>query len=974
MKKTAKKGRKLFAWVLIVCLLSVICTPINSSATSKMKLDKTKVTLRVGESTKLKVKGATKTVKWSSSEKKVATVTQKGVVTAKKVGTAKIYAKVSGKKFTCKVTVKPAMSLNKKSVTLKKGASTTLKVKNASGTVKWRTGNKKVATVTNKGAVKAVGVGTTTISATVSKKTLKCKVTVSDSTKVITPTPSVMPKITPTVEPTKVPEVTPTVEPTKMPEVTPTVEPTKMLEVTPTVEPTKIPEATPTVEPTNQVSPTPVDITPSEPTIGNIIVSTETKEGGDFVIGVSTQKIMINTDADTSNAKLEIVNESKEAVFTKEYDFLAKDNETILNWNGKNDSGAYVESGMYQVVITVGKVTKTSEFFRAIAQEQAGYLTVSVVDIAGNSLPGAEIQATCVEGSQYSGLSDESGNLQGNYLAGEYECAVELNGYDQTTGTFTLNPEERNKVTIVMLSSDISIKESGVHDGIVWKLTTDGDLILTGSYTGTEDGQEISFADAPWSDYKSRVCNAYVDVENLTSLRDMFYGYTGLEYVSFGLHMNKGTVVTMRSAFDSATFLTSVDLTNLNTKNVTSMFLTFGSCSALKSVDVSGFDVTNLETIEGMFTACKNLEIIDLSAWGNNRIKNMAGAFYSSSSLKTVNLDNVITSEAITLESMFGHCSSLTSVSCKGIDTSNVSSMKLMFERCTSLRNINLSSWNLSKVEDMEGTFSFCHSLQSLNLSGLDLSSVKTMEAMLYECKALTDLDLTEVNTENVQNMSKMFGYCTSLKTVNLADFDTQSATAMDYMFEVCTSLTELKLNNFETSNVTNMECMFTQCSGLTSLNLASFDTSNVTNMKGVFHKCYALTNVNVGSFDTSKVTDMSGMFEQCKALKTVDVSSFNTENVVTMEYMFYMCESLETLDASDFVTPKLKNCGAMFANDTNLKRVFLNNFGNSGAYMGVMFQDCSSMEVIMAGSNWSPATGSLMMFNGCGVSGVTYE
>lgn len=45
-------------------------------------------------------------VKWSSSNKKVATVDAKGKVTAKKKGTAKISAKVGGKTYKCKITVK----------------------------------------------------------------------------------------------------------------------------------------------------------------------------------------------------------------------------------------------------------------------------------------------------------------------------------------------------------------------------------------------------------------------------------------------------------------------------------------------------------------------------------------------------------------------------------------------------------------------------------------------------------------------------------------------------------------------------------------------------------------------------------------------------------------------------------------------------------------------------------------------------
>lgn len=85
---------------LIVTLLPVM------PASAKVKLSATSKTLEVGKSTTLKVTGTKKKVKWSSSNKKVATVTQKGKVTAKKVGTSTIKAKVSGKTYKCKVSVK----------------------------------------------------------------------------------------------------------------------------------------------------------------------------------------------------------------------------------------------------------------------------------------------------------------------------------------------------------------------------------------------------------------------------------------------------------------------------------------------------------------------------------------------------------------------------------------------------------------------------------------------------------------------------------------------------------------------------------------------------------------------------------------------------------------------------------------------------------------------------------------------------
>ena len=87
-------------------LTSVFVPGQQTDAKAKVKLNKKKLVLTVGKKAKLKVKGTKKKVKWSSSKKKIATVTKKGVVKAKKKGTAKIVAKIGKKKYTCKVVVK----------------------------------------------------------------------------------------------------------------------------------------------------------------------------------------------------------------------------------------------------------------------------------------------------------------------------------------------------------------------------------------------------------------------------------------------------------------------------------------------------------------------------------------------------------------------------------------------------------------------------------------------------------------------------------------------------------------------------------------------------------------------------------------------------------------------------------------------------------------------------------------------------
>lgn len=186
MKNIIKKS---ITTILIFAMALTLAMPMQAKAATKVKLNKTKVTLNVKKTYKLKVSGTKKKVTWSSSKKSVATVSKTGKVTAKKKGTATITAKVSGKKYTCKVTVKQpvtSVTLNKKTATLtKKGATVTLKAtakpSNAnSRKVTWKSSNTKVATVKN-GKVTAVANGTATITATAtdgSKKKASCKVIV----------------------------------------------------------------------------------------------------------------------------------------------------------------------------------------------------------------------------------------------------------------------------------------------------------------------------------------------------------------------------------------------------------------------------------------------------------------------------------------------------------------------------------------------------------------------------------------------------------------------------------------------------------------------------------------------------------------------------------------------------------------------------------------------------------------------------
>ena len=115
-----KKFNKSLAITLILSLCLTLAAPVD--AKSKVKLNITKATLSIGGSINLKLLNNKKKVTWKSSNKKVASVTKKGKVKAKKKGKASIVARVGKKKYTCKVTVGKVSKKNTRNV--KKTATT----------------------------------------------------------------------------------------------------------------------------------------------------------------------------------------------------------------------------------------------------------------------------------------------------------------------------------------------------------------------------------------------------------------------------------------------------------------------------------------------------------------------------------------------------------------------------------------------------------------------------------------------------------------------------------------------------------------------------------------------------------------------------------------------------------------------------------------------------------------------------------
>ena len=171
---------------LIVTMMPMNLTNVNARTTTR--LSSKKIVLQVGKTKKLKVKNKPAGVKvvWKSSKKKVATVSKKGKVKAKKPGKTTITAKVGKKKYKCKVVVK-----RNNSIKVTKPSDNNNSVIN-----QVTTKSEPSQIVTTKAEVKTTKTETT-------KK--------NDSTTV---KPTVAPTLKPTVAPTT---VAPTLKPTEKP-------------------------------------------------------------------------------------------------------------------------------------------------------------------------------------------------------------------------------------------------------------------------------------------------------------------------------------------------------------------------------------------------------------------------------------------------------------------------------------------------------------------------------------------------------------------------------------------------------------------------------------------------------------------------------------------------------------------------------------------------------------------------------------
>ena len=168
----------------------------DGTAKTSITLNVSSLPLQKGKSTtavKATLYDGDSIAKWESSNTKVAKVSRKGKITAKKVGIATITVttkngatasvKINVQKGKVKTKTLTVTNVTAKKLSLKKGKSFTLKTAvtplTSQDKVKFTSSNKKIITVNGKGKVKAVKKGSAKITIKSGKKTTKVQVQVT---------------------------------------------------------------------------------------------------------------------------------------------------------------------------------------------------------------------------------------------------------------------------------------------------------------------------------------------------------------------------------------------------------------------------------------------------------------------------------------------------------------------------------------------------------------------------------------------------------------------------------------------------------------------------------------------------------------------------------------------------------------------------------------------------------------------------
>ncbi|HHR1909371.1 TPA: BspA family leucine-rich repeat surface protein, partial [Listeria monocytogenes] len=392
----------------------------------------------------------------------------------------------------------------------------------------------------------------------------------------------------------------------------------------------------------------------------------------------------------------------------------------------------------------------------------------------------------------------DTSNIIAEEVAQDKPAEVENLEEIPTTDELMQNPDVREQSVADSDDPDLTVVSSGAYWTIYYNSAN-------GEYSLRMFGNVPSSKPTAWNSYLNRIKHIEIEEATLTGNFEAYF----------------------RNISTAFTVLESVRIEQCNLSGVTSFARAFYS-STLQKVIIRDNDyptAPSLLTMESMFSSATKLTELDLSGLDTSAVTNMYNVFNRCRALEELDVSNFDTSSVTTMKSMFQYCELLEKLDVSNFDTSSVTNMQQMFDECQSLEILDVSNFDTSSVTDMTAMFQNCYALEKLDISNFDTSSVTKMYAMFSGLYGVGKLDVSHFDTSLVTTMNRMFQNCKSLKELDIGNFNTSLVTDMDRMFINCAALKSLYLDNFTTAKT--MTDMFTGTTSLTYLfvshNLSTF-------------------------------------------------------------------------------------------------------------------------------------------------------
>lgn len=144
----------------------------------------------------------------------------------------------------------------------------------------------------------------------------------------------------------------------------------------------------------------------------------------------------------------------------------------------------------------------------------------------------------------------------------------------------------------------------------------------------------------------------------------------------------------------------------------------------------------------------------------------------------------------------------------------------------------------------------------------------KKKTCSLYELFAgmphVKKVKIKRLDLSRVHGLQSLFKDDKELESVKFGCTFGDTITDTSYMFSGCEELRRVNTKDWDTGNVTDMSYMFENCESLNRLEIEGWDTGSLENMSGLCYYCTGLQSINLGQWRVKKDTKIDESFRGC--------------------------------------------------------------------------------------------------------------